>query len=153
MNLITKSHYIFTHTQTQVKAGNLGEKYILISEAVVLMKCRWTLFHIPGAAGAATGQMQAAITAASNSSVSPWWTNMCIWAFYRLSGPHCDNSISSCGRQVALMVIIAFHSYVGLYVLGSCDKWHHIHSCTDLAYLEGSVLMQTFAVELRYSGK
>jgi hypothetical protein len=74
------------------------------------MKCPWTLFRIPGAAGAATGQMQAALAAASDSCVSPWWTDMCIWAFYCLSGPNCDNSISSCSRQVALMMIIALPS-------------------------------------------
>jgi hypothetical protein len=85
------------------------------------MKCHWTLFHIPGAAGAVTGQMQAALAAACNSCVSPWWTDLCIWAFCCLSGPNCDNSISSCSCQVALMMMmltIAIHSYVGLYHAG-----------------------------------
>jgi len=109
----------------------------------------WLIFCIPVAAGAATGQMQAYLAAASNSCVSPWWTDMCIRAFYRLSRPNCDNSISSCSRQVALMMITAFHLYVVLYMLGSCDTWHHIHSCTELAYLDRSVVRQTCALELR----
>jgi len=35
VNLITKSHYIYTHAERQVKAGNLGEKYRLIIFTVV----------------------------------------------------------------------------------------------------------------------
>jgi hypothetical protein len=42
---------------SQVKAGNLGEKYRLIREAVILVKSPWPLFHILGEAGAVTGQM------------------------------------------------------------------------------------------------
>jgi hypothetical protein len=126
----------------------LGEKFRLISKAVILMQSPRTLFCVSGAAQTVTGQLQAAVATASDSRVSPRWSDLCIWAFYRLSGPNCDNSIGSCGRQVALMMI-AFRSYVVLCVLRSCDMWHHIHSCTDLTYLEWSVVTQTCASELR----
>lgn len=46
-------------------------------------------------------------------------------------------------------MITAFLCFVGLYVLGSCDTQHHIPSCTDVMYLEWSVVIQTCSLELR----
>jgi hypothetical protein len=151
--------YTHTHTHTHVdinsclslswlKAGSSGENSRLVSEALILLKSRRTFCHIPGGAGAIRWQMQATVRSTSNSYISPWWTDMCIWTFCRISGAYCDNSISSSGRQVAVM-ITAFHCFVGHYTPGTCDTWRYIPSCIELTYLKWSVVIQTCAVELR----